>query len=195
MRLLIVFVSIISLQTGRSNAEPSSYVDKNDFKELEKKVENVNKQLDKQKFDKKSILEIIEISENKLMLLTERVSQLESNAIADRAQIQALEGRISTCQASQNRLQVDLGELRSSLVSMMSSNVTALMVEVKARAKGCRVCFIEVEGSSQCQGSRNTCSAYSTLINQGGSWTDGFRDDTDGRSGGCNYKWKIDCIF
>jgi len=52
----------------------------------------------------------------------------------------------------------------------------------------CRVCFRETEGSSQCQGNRDSCSGWSD-----GGLTQVFRDDTDSRSGGCNYSWKLEC--
>lgn len=55
----------------------------------------------------------------------------------------------------------------------------------------CRVCFMETEGSSQCQGHRNTCSGWTTTKDP--AWTLPFRDDTDNRSGGCAYRWYLDC--
>ncbi|XP_068708876.1 uncharacterized protein [Montipora foliosa] len=59
----------------------------------------------------------------------------------------------------------------------------------------CRVCFKETEGSSQCQGSRESCSGWSALgMNiPNPDWTSPFRDDTDNRSGGCSYSWFLDC--
>ena len=51
-----------------------------------------------------------------------------------------------------------------------------------------RLCFAETEGSSQCQGSRHSCTNWSRTP----SWTNSFRDDTDGRGGGCRYAWKIE---
>jgi len=58
--------------------------------------------------------------------------------------------------------------------------------------KVCRVCFRETEGSSQCHGTRNSCSGWTT----GGpvQWTAPFRDDTDFRAGGCTYQWFLDCV-
>ena len=53
----------------------------------------------------------------------------------------------------------------------------------------CRVCFQEIENSDQCQGNRNSCSGWSSNP----SWTKVFRDDTDGRGGGCRYQWKLEC--
>ncbi len=65
------------------------------------------------------------------------------------------------------------------------------LVYVKSRiVHACRVCFREVEGSSQCGGHRDTCSGWSTSSD----WTAGFRDDTDSRGGGCIYQWKLDCL-
>ena len=58
-------------------------------------------------------------------------------------------------------------------------------------ARNCRVCFKETEGSSQCQGSRNSCSGWTTDNNP--AWTASFRDDTDNRSGGCTYQWYLEC--
>ena len=70
----------------------------------------------------------------------------------------------------------------------------------------CQICFQETEGSSQCQGNRNSCSGWDTVLQQSTnlsvkpklvpitpSWTLGFRDDTDSRSGGCTYQWKLRC--
>ena len=56
------------------------------------------------------------------------------------------------------------------------------------RNKEYRLCFAETEGSSQCQGSRRSCTDWSRTP----SWTSSFRDDTDRRSGGCKYAWKIE---
>ena len=56
----------------------------------------------------------------------------------------------------------------------------------------CRVCFKEVEGSSQCQGNRQSCSGWSAP-GMDPSWTLPFRDDTDNRGGGCTYQWFLDC--
>ena len=53
----------------------------------------------------------------------------------------------------------------------------------------CRVCFKETEGSSQCQGSRQSCSGWSA--NKVPAWTLPFRDDTDNRGGGCSYSWYL----
>ena len=57
----------------------------------------------------------------------------------------------------------------------------------------CRVCFKEVEGSSQCQGNRQSCSGWSAPGSTNPSWTLPFRDDTDNRGGGCTYQWFLDC--
>ena len=63
---------------------------------------------------------------------------------------------------------------------------TALSQEV---IRECRLCFQEVENSDQCQENRNSCSGWSSNP----SWTQAFRDDTDDRSGGCRYQWKLEC--
>eukprot|EP01084_Bolivina_argentea_P088141 159140_1 len=57
-----------------------------------------------------------------------------------------------------------------------------------------RICFQETEGSSQCQGTRASCSDWSSIASMEdlGTWTKPFRDDTDSRPGGCKYQWKIE---
>ena len=55
----------------------------------------------------------------------------------------------------------------------------------------CRICFREIQGSDECQGSRYTCSGWSDLPVP--SWTKWFRDDTDNRLGGCTYQWRAEC--
>ncbi|CAF2861956.1 unnamed protein product [Rotaria sp. Silwood2] len=79
-------------------------------------------------------------------------------------------------------------------LSQLKTDVALLKAElaqVKAKAvTGCRVCFQETEGSSQCQGTRNSCSSWSMYAD----WTQPFRDDTDGREGGCHYQWKVECL-
>ena len=57
----------------------------------------------------------------------------------------------------------------------------------------CRICFRETEGSSQCQGTRASCSGWASLTNRYPSWTSSFRDDTDNRGGGCRYQWRLEC--
>ena len=54
-----------------------------------------------------------------------------------------------------------------------------------------RLCFKETEGSSQCQGSRSSCTDWG----KSNSWTAPFRDDTDDRAGGCTYQWSIEERF
>ena len=57
------------------------------------------------------------------------------------------------------------------------------------RAAGLKICFNEIEGSSQCQQSRDTCSSLSSDPDP--RWTSPFRDDTDDRAGGCQYQWSL----
>ena len=61
----------------------------------------------------------------------------------------------------------------------------------------CKVCFREVEGSSQCQGARDTCSDWSSSgmgVNETHpAWSEEFRDDTDNQRGGCTYQWRLIC--
>lgn len=79
---------------------------------------------------------------------------------------------IETIQQKFNKLTNDLAHVKGKIVH------------------ACRVCFMETEGSSQCQGTRNSCSNWSTSPD----WTAGFRDDTDARGGGCTYHWKVECL-
>lgn len=56
----------------------------------------------------------------------------------------------------------------------------------------CRICFRETEGGIQCQRNRASCSGWSE-VGSTGAWTQPFRDDTDNRSGGCVYQWRLEC--
>ena len=56
----------------------------------------------------------------------------------------------------------------------------------------CRICFREIEGSTQCQLNRDSCSGWS-LPDNTHAWTKPFRDDTDKRAGGCKYLWRLEC--
>lgn len=78
----------------------------------------------------------------------------------------------------------------------------ALAHDVPQPISACRICFEETEGSSQCQQKRKSCSHWSNTFAHGDSgpsvvdkdyWTDPFRDDTDGRGGGCKYQWIVEC--
>mmetsp|Transcript_15854 Transcript_15854/g.32537 ORF Transcript_15854/g.32537 Transcript_15854/m.32537 type:complete len:259 (-) Transcript_15854:115-891(-) len=64
------------------------------------------------------------------------------------------------------------------------------LVYVKGEAIGVRICFEEIEGSSQCQGTRASCSVPSNAA----MWTMPFRDDTDNRGGGCKYRWRVENV-
>lgn len=74
--------------------------------------------------------------------------------------------------------------------------ITLLLIQqaTSANSKEFRICFQETEGSSQCQGTRSDCSDWSghADVTQSAAWTNWFRDDTDGRGGGCKYQWKVD---
>lgn len=81
---------------------------------------------------------------------------------------------------------------RTETLSSGLSNFSGRLAEVEVRPRGvrhCRVCFLESEGSSQCNDNRNSCSGWSSSP----SWTQPFRDDTDNRAGGCRYQWMIEC--
>jgi hypothetical protein len=76
----------------------------------------------------------------------------------------------------------------------VNSLIGNLDSKISAKLTACRVCFLETEGSSQCQGNRNSCSAYTSVTVRSPEWTSGFRDDTDKRGGGCMYHWKVECF-
>jgi len=44
-------------------------------------------------------------------------------------------------------------------------------------------------------GKEETCSGWSSpgMSANETMWTEEFRDDTDGRPGGCKYQWRIKC--
>lgn len=71
--------------------------------------------------------------------------------------------------------------------SSATVNISSSGSRLRRQAAGLRICFQETEGTSQCQGSRSTCSGYSSNP----SWTAPFRDETDNRAGGCTYQWQI----
>ena len=85
-------------------------------------------------------------------------------------------------------LRQELAGLNSELTRLRRALATLDVESVRE----CRVCFNEREGSSQCGGTRNTCSGWSARGNIG-EWSLPFRDDTDGREGGCQYQWTLEC--
>jgi len=108
------------------------------------------------------------ISKGLLLLL----SRIKHDIVSTSVQVAAVSSRVDTV---------------SSQVQTIQSQITAL--SSRRSITRCRLCFQEIEGSSQCQGSRHTCSGWSNSP----SWTAPFRDDTDGREGGCTYRWRLEC--
>jgi len=94
-------------------------------------------------------------------------------------------GRIEELQTEINRIQSKTDELLKTIYEI-KNKVQNISSE---KVSECRICFQETQGSSQCQGHRNSCSGWSNNP----SWSPYFRDDTDGRPGGCDYHWKIEC--
>lgn len=90
------------------------------------------------------------------------------------------------------------GESRPGLVGAaedLEKRLSIVEEKLESAVTSCRVCFRETEGSpGQCGGSRNTCSGWAG-VDEGADagWTEGFRDDTDGRTGGCTYQWRLEC--
>ena len=110
------------------------------------------------------------------------ISLLIWQALTDGGLIRALNG-ITTqeMQAAEERLKTAEDGLQST-IDLLATKIGE-----------CRICFREIEGSSQCrEGSRNTCSGWSSP-DSNGAWTAWFRDDTDNRGGGCKYQWRLEC--
>jgi hypothetical protein len=93
--------------------------------------------------------------------------------------------RIAELAGQVERLRSDLATLGAQ-TNTLSTNLSTLSSEM---VRECRICFEEIEGSGQCQGNRNTCSEWSKTPD----WTLPFRDDTDNNSGGCTYRWRLEC--
>lgn len=86
---------------------------------------------------------------------------------------------------------VRLEALENAVFSLWHA-VVVLKDRTEEAIQQCRVCFQEVEGSSQCQDARSSCSGWSSS-QESGEWSLPFRDDTDDREGGCRYQWKLEC--
>jgi len=70
-----------------------------------------------------------------------------------------------------------------------------LIVLFAAAVKYCMICFKETEGSRECEGERDTCSGWASpgMDDDDVEWSEPFRDNTDGRPGGCKYQWRLIC--
>lgn len=93
--------------------------------------------------------------------------------------------------------QIQLNEL-DGRISIVETNTRDHPHEsLDTAIRECRICFKETEGSSQCQQTRESCSAWSGRTNatslEVADWTKPFRDDTDRRAGGCTYQWIVQC--
>ena len=137
---------------------------------------------------------------------TERLQQSSATC---RQQIESLESQVETAKSQissmssgfdniESRIQTTTSHLTavSSRINAVESQVQAVQSQITAVSSRpsvtrCRLCFREIEGTSQCQRSRNACSGWSTSP----SWTSPFRDDTDGRGGGCTYQWRLECAW
>ena len=122
-----------------------------------------------------------------------QINTVSSQVQTTQSEIGAASSRINTVTSRVQTVQSQIGSL-SSRVNTVSSQLQTAQSRINAltamrRVTRCRLCFREIEGSSQCQRSRSSCSGWSTSP----SWTSPFRDDTDGRSGGCTYQWRIEC--
>jgi len=55
------------------------------------------------------------------------------------------------------------------------------------RLNGCQICWSSTgSATDQCSVKDEECASINT-------WTSVLMDDSDGRTGGCNFKWKIKC--
>ena len=120
-----------------------------------------------------------------------QTTTLHVTAVSSR--ISALDSQVQTVQ-SQIRATTSQIAAVSSRIDAVESQVDVLHSQVAASSSvrpvtRCRLCFREIEGSDQCQRSRSSCSGWSTSPD----WTSPFRDDTDGRGGGCTYQWRLEC--
>jgi len=95
----------------------------------------------------------------------------------------------STYSESELELQKTISTLKFDIAALNETIQT--IQNTPQQPRECRVCFRELEGSSQCQGNRNSCSGWD--ITEPGKWTELFRDDTDNRDGGCHYQWVVEC--
>ena len=120
----------------------------------------------------------------------------KNNNLTDevRSSVRMLTSSIQTLTTTVSQRHTTIDSQLQQLGSRLDSSVTSLTSSVQSvsssAVKRCRVCFYESEGSSQCQGNRNSCSQWSDA---GAGWTQAFRDDTDNRGGGCHYQWKVEC--
>jgi len=110
------------------------------------------------------------------------------------SQIQTLKSEISDLSSRMNTVGSQVQTVQSqtsSLSSRMDTVGSQLQTVRTGYIRRCRVCFRETENANgQCNGSRNTCSGWSSSP----SWTSSFRDDTDWRWGGCTYQWRLECV-
>ncbi|MEN8219645.1 MAG: hypothetical protein ABFS56_25495 [Pseudomonadota bacterium] len=96
-------------------------------------------------------------------------------------------GRVKKEDIADNRSKAD--QAQNTANDARTKAIQAKKMASSALSTECRICFQEREGSSQCQGTRSSCSGWSSNP----KWTSPFRDDTDNRGGGCQYQWKIEC--
>ena len=137
-----------------------------------------------------------------------QVRTVTSNVTSLTPRMSAIESKVQTVQSQTTSLSLRSDSLESQVlvasfnVTSLESDISAVQLNVStvesqiAALQGdghfvrrCRLCFREIEGSSQCQRSRNTCTGWSNAP----SWSSPFRDDTDRRSGGCTYQWRLEC--
>lgn len=124
--------------------------------------------------------------------LTSRIDTAESRIKMVQSENEDLKKQVNVLETRANTFIDNMSpriETLESLVMTFRTNLTSLISA--GFITRCRVCFQETEGSRQCQGSRESCSGWSTMSSP--SWTLPFRDDTDGRSGGCKYQWRVEC--
>jgi len=122
--------------------------------------------------------------------LRERVDKLEPRTGQLEGKTGQLEGRAGQLEGRAGQLEQRAGQLEGR-AGNLEQRAGQLDGRVNGVLKACRICFHESEGSSQCQGTRSSCSGWS---NAGAGWTAPFRDDTDNRGGGCTYQWRVECI-
>lgn len=90
-------------------------------------------------------------------------------------------------------LQSDLEALRQQIEAQNASQQKALDLLSQSVVHQARVCLhvVSDDDPGQCEGARDTCSEW-TSVGPSTNWTKQYRDNTDGRNGGCLMQWRIE---
>ena len=180
--ILSLSMRITALNAGAVNTRKDVETLSSALTALSSQVNSLSSDLDKSKASVESVRSAVNV------VTTVQINGLSTGVDGLRTSLENLKSTVSVVSNQLYGLNVDVSNLKNTV-----SNLGATISAVSSQSvKACRICFKETEGSSQCQGYRYSCSSWS---NQGTvDWTLGFRDDTDGRDGGCNYHWLVECV-